>query len=85
MEILIPIVLFVSVAATVILRGPIGKAMGERIAGRGGDEAAGRGQIAALQAAMEDVHHRVAELEERVDFTERVLARARGADRLPEP
>lgn len=35
--------------------------------------------------ALEDVAYRVQELEERVDFAERVLARGRGAERLERP
>lgn len=35
-------------------------------------------------AELEDVHRRLAELEERLDFTERLLADQREAKRLPE-
>lgn len=39
-------------------------------------------EIADLQQNLEAMQHRVAELEERVDFTERLLAKQRDADRL---
>jgi hypothetical protein len=38
--------------------------------------------IAELQRNLEAMQHRVAELEERVDFAERLLAKQRDADRL---
>ncbi len=37
-----------------------------------------------LQAELEQLRGRVLELEERVDFTERLLAKERDRDRLPE-
>jgi hypothetical protein len=50
---------------TKIMRGPIGEALARRLGGKAGES--GRdGEIAELRA-------RVAELEERVDFAERVL------------
>jgi hypothetical protein len=39
---LVPMTLFVSVAAVLIFRGPLGKAIGERIAGRSLDEGGAR-------------------------------------------
>ena len=39
-------------------------------------------EIVELQANLQAMQHRVAELEERVDFTERLLAKQRDADRL---
>lgn len=45
----------------------------------------GTGSTAELQAAivrLEDTEHRVAELEERLDFAERLLARQAEVDRL---
>lgn len=78
---LVPITLFVVIGAAIILRGPIGKALADRIAGR--RAGAGSADAEALRAAVDDVHHRVAELEERMDFTERMLAQARQRDHLP--
>ncbi len=39
-------------------------------------------EVAELRQSLEAMQHRVAELEERVDFTERLLAKKRDADRL---
>jgi hypothetical protein len=39
-------------------------------------------EVAELRQNLEAMQHRIAELEERVDFTERLLAKQRDADRL---
>lgn len=51
---------------------------------RAATPAAGPGQEQVL-AALDDVRREVAELAERVDFAERLLAKSRGADRLGPP
>jgi hypothetical protein len=79
-EVLIPITFFVSLAAVLIFRGPMGKAIAEAIrrvppwadAPPPPDVDSDR-----LSAEIEDVRHRLAELEERQDFTERLLAQQR--------
>ena len=80
--IIVPGTLFVSIAAAVILRGPLGKALGERIAGRklAGDTSA---ETEALHADVEELRFRLAEVEERLDFTERLLAQQGGQSALP--
>ena len=74
---------FGSVGAMVIalLVGPVGQAMGRRIAGDKKDQAAGdsTGEMAAERVAL--LESRLQELEERLDFAERVLLKS-GA---PEP
>ena len=69
---------------------PIGKAIAERIKSRGavgGDEL--RGELAAHREALaeelEAVRREVAELAERVDFAERLLAKHRESERLAPP
>jgi len=57
-----------------ILR-PLAEALARRIGGTGGPTAAQEGEVVDLRA-------RLAELEERVDFTERVLLRERQAGEL---
>jgi hypothetical protein len=61
-----------------IFRGPIGAAIAERI--RAG---AGPVQDPALAAEVDHLRGRLAEVEERLDFAERLLAQAREADQLP--
>jgi hypothetical protein len=77
----VPVVLFLSIAAVLILRGPLGRALADRLARRG----AGRAEPAdGLTGELDDLRRRMGELEERLDFTERLLARqARVAERLP--
>ena len=77
----VPVVLFLSIAAVLILRGPLGRALADRLARRG----AGRAERAdGLTGELDDLRRRMGELEERLDFTERLLARqARVAERLP--
>ena len=68
--------LFVSVAATIILRGPLGKALADRIAGRTAHapDTTLAGELDRTQGELEDVKHRLAEVEERQDFAERMLS-----------
>lgn len=43
------------------------------------------GEAAELRQAIDALQNRLGELEERVDFTERILAKQREADRLAPP
>jgi hypothetical protein len=72
-DFIIPVVFFLSVASVFILRGPLGKALADRVAGRH-LQGAGRGD-GEPSAELEDLRHRVMELENRVDFAERLLAK----------
>ncbi len=76
---LIPIVLFVVIGTTIILAGPLGKALGQRIAGK---SAAGDRSVETeeLRGDVEELRSRLTEMEERLDFTERVLAQHRQTD-----
>jgi hypothetical protein len=71
------------VAAVMIFRGPIGKALGRRLEGPSGqanEELTAR--VAELEHRLRDVEHdreTLAELAERVDFAERLLAAPRDA------
>ncbi len=66
-----------------VLRGPVGKAWARKIdGGEGGPMSA---EIDALYARIEQLEagqDRIAELEERVDFAERLLTRQREPDQL---
>ena len=70
---------------------PIGKAFAERIRGKGQQADAGelRTELAehkeALEQELEAVRREVAELAERVDFAERLLAKHRESERLAPP
>lgn len=79
---LVPITLFASIAAVVILRGPLGKALGERLAG-GSARVAPSQEVDVLRNEVEELRYRLTDIEERLDFTERVLAQQRERERLP--
>lgn len=67
-------VLFVSLAAVAILRGPFGRAMAERIAGRA--RTAGEDQeTRELKDDIDELRQQLSEVQERLDFAERLLAR----------
>ncbi|UCD24731.1 MAG: hypothetical protein JSW51_02095 [Gemmatimonadota bacterium] len=76
---LVPMTLFVSAAAVFIFRGPLGKAIGERIAGRG-VEVVDTVETEALHQEIDELRYRLAEVEERLDFTDRLLAEGRARD-----
>ncbi|HZN97647.1 MAG TPA: hypothetical protein VFB61_07960 [Gemmatimonadales bacterium] len=86
-----PVVLLIVIAAltaAVIILWPLMRAFGRRLEGRGTGDPALRAEIDHLQARLGEVdnlHHRVAELEERVDFTERLLAQAPHQGRVGGP
>jgi hypothetical protein len=66
-------ILFLSIAAILVLRGPLGRAIGERIVSRRdpGDDR----EIQDLKADVGDLRQQLSEVQERLDFTERLLAR----------
>lgn len=81
------VVLLISIAfiaGVTIVLWPLMRAFARRIEGRGVNPAL-QGEIDQLRARVADVEvlqHRVAELEERVDFAERLLAQKREPERL---
>ena len=71
----VPIWFAVVGGGALVLRGPLGKALAARISGEL-PEAAGPVELPEeLYAELDDLRTRVAELEERQDFSERLLAR----------
>lgn len=73
----IPIYGMTLVAATIVLRGPLGKAIARQISG----EAPEGGQLLEVPqevyAELDELRARLLELEERQDFTDRLLADTR--------
>ncbi|MGH7538584.1 MAG: hypothetical protein ACREMF_08120 [Gemmatimonadales bacterium] len=86
MAIFIPIIAVGGFFAWMISLSPLGKALADRLSHRAVPPApkGGAGQEELLEA-VESLRHEVAELAERVDFTERLLARKPSADRLSPP
>ena len=74
-------------AAVALLFGPIGSAIARRIGGRP-EPGDAHTEIEELRARVtdevDDLKNRLAEVEERLDFAERLLARGAQADQLPE-
>lgn len=81
---MIPIVAVGGFFAWMIALSPVGKAFSERIR-HGAVPPGGAAGGEELLAAVEDLRRELAELAERVDFTERLLARQREAERLGPP
>ncbi|HEX7336924.1 MAG TPA: hypothetical protein VF252_06925 [Gemmatimonadales bacterium] len=82
------LIVIAALAATVIILWPIMRAFGRRLEGRGGNDPALRSDLDHLQARLGEVdalEARLAELEERVDFAERLLAHAPQPARLTAP
>ena len=76
----IPALVTGGVVGSIVLRGPLGKALAQRIT----EGSLGPAEVPPeLLEEMDDMRHRMVELEERVDFTERLLAERRDAAQLP--
>jgi len=85
------------IGATLVLSGPVGKALGEWIRGWSRTheqwmamKAAKHGVVLGadsdrLLAEVDELKRRLAEVEERLDFTERLLAKDRDPQRLAGP
>jgi hypothetical protein len=61
-----------------IFRGPVGGAVADRLRGP-----AGRGAHPGVVAEVEILKQRLAEVEERLDFAERLLSQGAHGDQLP--
>ena len=75
----IPAIMMLGIGGTIVLRGPLGKAIARRIEGAPQAEV----DVEPLLQELDEVRARMVELEERMDFTERLLARDREAAQLP--
>ncbi len=79
-DFIIPAMIVVGIVAAVTLRGPVGQALGMRIRG----ETPGVPPVdESVLAELDELRARILELEERVDFSERLLSQQGEASRLP--
>lgn len=69
----IPTAIVGSVMGMITLKGPLGQAIARRLDA----ESAGAALPEETAAELEDMRERMVELEERLDFTERMLAQSR--------
>jgi hypothetical protein len=77
--------LAIGAAALGVFFGPVGTALGRRLAGRpstGHTHAEMEQMSERVTAEVDDLRSRLAEVEERLDFAERVLARAGEAEQI---
>lgn len=72
--------LFITVGSVLILRGPLGKAFADRIAGR---HVASDPETQRLRQDVDDLRAELAAVQERLDFAERLLSRGRDREQLP--
>jgi hypothetical protein len=69
------IMVFLVPITAIIVKSPLGKALADRIAGRsGGDDARLLAELDALRHELDAVHEQLLEVNERLDFSERLLA-----------
>lgn len=78
-DFLIPALVIGGIVTAVLLRSSLGKALAERIRG---DGVVVGGLSEADAAELDEMRARLLELEERVDFAERLLARQREPEQL---
>jgi hypothetical protein len=78
----IPILSILTFGAVFISRGPIGQAMARRLAGRAGED--NSEELLELREQVEMLRTELGDVQERLDFAERLLARGRDAERIPE-
>ncbi|MBI2074122.1 MAG: hypothetical protein HYT81_13995 [Gemmatimonadetes bacterium] len=77
---LVILIITLTLGATFVLRGPLGKALADRIGGRARDDA----PIERLNREVAELRGEMAEVQERLDFAERLLAQQRERPGLPE-
>jgi Tfp pilus assembly protein PilO len=81
----IVMIVLAALLATTIILWPIMRALGRRLEHRGDPDPAVRAEIEQVHRRLADldaIQVRVAELEERLDFAERLLAQSKDPERL---
>jgi hypothetical protein len=82
------LIIIAALTALTIILWPIMRAFGRRLEGKGNPDSALRLEVEQLHtrlADMDSLQSRLVELEERVDFTERLLAQGQQSARLGGP
>ena len=88
-------IIALSASAAFALRGPVGKALAQWIGGWNHNEAkwieakmreaggGSTGEVEQLRSEVDELRGQLAEVHERLDFAERMLAKSREPERLP--
>jgi len=82
---IVSIAFFITLLGSFVIFGPIGRAIGDRLRGKSRERTLDSGEVEALRDELYTVRQQLADLAERQDFTERLLARAREQGALPAP
>lgn len=85
LEVIVTTSLALIAGVTIILRGPLGKALANRLEGRRAGPNDDAGEVAELRERLQELEQqqgRMHELEERLDFAERLIAQQREQPRL---
>jgi len=82
LALLIPIVVMGFSGLIAFSFTPLGRALARRIGGQAASPELGE-RVAQLESDLDAVRHELAESQERLDFTERALARVRDQRQLP--
>lgn len=75
-------IFFLAMAAIFVLRGPFGRALAERLSGRTGSDDR---EVQELRSDVEELRRQLGEVQERLDFAERLLAKQAEAVRVAPP
>lgn len=77
--VIVTVTLLLTAAAVLILRGPLGRALAERIAGRAGGHDV---EVQRLRQEVDELRGELGGMQDRLEFAERLLARERERDLL---
>ena len=83
-EVVAPVAFFSTVTIIVIARSQIGRALADRIRGGGAHDPEIAAEVEGLRAELDAVRQDVVEVQERLDFAERLLARPGAGSTAPE-
>jgi hypothetical protein len=83
-ELMHSLIVMGGVIGAVLLLGPVGRALARRLDKRGASDPAVYPELEQLRGQLEQQGQRIVELEERLDFAERMLSQRRDSAALTE-
>ncbi len=78
----VPILFLLVVGAIVLSKGPLGQALADRLRGGPTGDARLADELDALRGEVHELRRELAEAQERIDFTERLLSRGRDEQKV---